>query len=119
MATSGKVILYRSTKPYWLVEAALDESNGLSIGSGNNDAEWLLHISPRHLERLMFALRGLKQQAGNRPMAFGAGTDLPDIELLVLLFENFGNRDANPFEAIKAFLREVQVPAISDHSRSM
>ncbi|MDX1498738.1 MAG: hypothetical protein R3176_02500 [Woeseiaceae bacterium] len=119
MADSGSVVLYRSGRPYWLVDAKLDPETGLAVCSGDNNAEWYLRVMPENLPAMATALRDRLDRLGGSPILHGTLHDLPDNELLLLLLENFGNRDSNPFDAIKAFVSEAGVPAEFDHFGSM
>ena len=114
MADSGKVILYRATRPFWLVDASIGPETGLSICSGDADNEWYVRVEPEHVDRLLFALRARKERLGLTDASTAHGEPIPDNEVLALLVANFGNGSANPFADIKQFFAEAEIRSRSD-----
>lgn len=119
MELSSKIILYRSTSPYWLVDATCGPEEGLSICSGDANAEWYVRVASENTDRLLFALRARKERLRLSDASVAYGDPVPDNELLKLLFENFGDGPSNPFTEIKQFFAESEIRATSDFWGSM
>ena len=118
MERPGKIVLYRSARPYWLVDATIDQL-GLAIASGNNASEWTTRVLPDDLGQLKDALLARAEQGGASRAMRGTIYDLPDNEVLLLLLDNFGSTRANPYDEIKRFLAEAGIPADNDFCGSM
>ena len=101
----AEVKLYRSEKPFWLVDARCGPKNGLSICSGDASAEWYTKVAPQHLDRLLAALR---QHLG-KPVDGESGVS-KEQEILNLLMLAFGVRDSNPYTPISEFLNQSGIP---------
>ena len=92
------VTLYRAENPFWLTNASIDAPSGdLVIVSGDGDREWHLRVPA---ERKRFVLRALAPE-WQQP---GKDDAVSDSELLARLKARFAG-DANPYDAIEAFLR--------------
>ena len=101
--TCKSVHLYQVKDPYWLTDATIGAEGDLVITSGNASSEWWITIRRQDKPALIAALAG---QGALMPES----TDDPDIALLEALAERFTG-DENPFENIKADLRQWSVPS--------
>lgn len=119
MTELESVVLYRAARPYWLVDAKLDDRDGLSICSGDANAEWFIRVLPDDLDRLRALLEARLERIGGSGVMRGTVSDLPRQPLLLLLLENFGHLDDNPFASVKDFLKESRVPFDTDFWGSM
>ena len=54
----NKIKLYRSEQPFWLVDASCGPKLGLSICSGDADAEWYTKVAAEHLDDLLVVAFG-------------------------------------------------------------
>lgn len=110
----NKIKLYRSEQPFWLVDASCGPKLGLSICSGDADAEWYTKVAAEHLDDLLAALR--------RKLGKHAGEDRGssrEQEILDLLVVAFGSTGSNPYTPIKEFLANAGIPFTSEFWGSM
>jgi hypothetical protein len=106
--------LYRSEQPFWLVDASCGPNSGLSICSGDGDAEWYTKVAAQHLDGLLAALW---QKLGT-PADEDRGVSREQ-EILDQLVIGFSATGTNPYTPIKEFLAEAGIPFKSEFWGSM
>jgi hypothetical protein len=110
----AKVKLYRSEQPFWLVDATCGSHKGLSICSGDSNAEWYTKVAPEHLGVLLAALR---QKLGRSTKDDHAASR--EQEILDLLVIAFGSEGSNPYTPVNEFLADAGIPFTGEFWGSM
>jgi hypothetical protein len=106
MQELNRVALYRDHGPFWLTEAFIKKDGGISICSGDSDAEWYINIEPKDVDSLLHALEAKRKRLRLKLSDQETGSG----GVLTLLRILFASDDNNPFETIKVFLAQEKIP---------